>query len=121
MGRPAFEFTKERLEMVERMAGVGLNHERMAAVLGISLSTMDKKASQIKEVNEAIQRGKGKASFTVGKALFEKAREGDVPAIKWFETTRDGRSDRQQLLGDENQPLNIAVNKVVYADDSDTE
>lgn len=92
MGRRAFSFTAEHIAMIEQMAGLGLSIERMAGVLGISETTFHKYLN--KEVNAAIQKGKGKASFIVGKSLFREAESGNINAIKWWEATRDDRSEK---------------------------
>ena len=84
------------LRQVEELAGYGLTLEQIAAVLGFSDRTMRRKQVENEELVAAIKRGKAKAAAIVGKSLFGRAKEGDVPAIRWWEMTREGRSERQQ-------------------------
>jgi len=84
------------LRQVEELAGYGLTLEQIAAVLGFSDRTMRRKQAENEELVAAIKRGKAKAAAIVGKSLFGRAKEGDVPAIRWWEMTREGRSERQQ-------------------------
>lgn len=86
----------ELLRQVEELAGYGLTQEQIAAVLGFSERTLRTRKADSEEFSAAIQRGKAKASAVVGKALFVRAKDGDVPAIRWWEMTRDGRSERSK-------------------------
>jgi len=82
------------LRQVEELAGYGLTMAQIAAVLGFSERTLHNKKTD--ELVAALQRGKAKAAAIVGKALFVRAKDGDVPAIRWWEMTREGRTERQQ-------------------------
>lgn len=84
------------LRQVEELAGYGLTLEQIAAVLGFSERTMRRKKADDAELVAAIQRGRAKAAAIVGKALFVRAKDGDVPAIRWWEMTREGRTERSQ-------------------------
>lgn len=92
MGRRSFSFTDEQIAMIEQMAGIGLSIERMAGVLGISERTFHNHKNA--KINAAIEKGKGKAAFIVGKSLFREAESGNVNAIKWWEATRENRSEK---------------------------
>ena len=52
-------------------------------------------------VSAALDKGRALAGANVGKALYIKAVDGDITAIRWWKTTRAGRSERQnnQVLG----------------------
>lgn len=82
------------LRQVEELAGYGLTLAQIAAVLGFSERTLHNKKTD--ELVAAIQRGKAKAAAIVGKSLFGRAKDGDVPAIRWWEMTREGRSEKVQ-------------------------
>ena len=56
---------------IERLAGQGLNMEQIASVLGISLSTIQRKRTQFIEIEFAIKRGKHKALALVSNRFFE--------------------------------------------------
>lgn len=96
MGRPAFNVTDEFLRQLETAAGLGLTNERICGLLGLHHTTLNKLMHRDERVKLAITKGKGEASFTVSKALFTRCKEGDVPAIKWFESTRDGRAEKSE-------------------------
>lgn len=96
MRKRAPEIDENMLRQIEELAGYGLTLEQIAAVLGFSERTMHRRKDADPAIVAAIQRGKAKASAIVGKALFGRAKDGDVPAIRWWEMTRDGRSERAQ-------------------------
>lgn len=93
-GKHTKPLTENDLRQVEELAGYGLTLGQIAAVLGFSERTLHNKKTD--QLIAAIQRGKAKAAAIVGKSLFGRARDGDVPAIRWWEMTREGRSERSQ-------------------------
>lgn len=90
------EIDENMLRQVEELAGLGLRLDQIAAVIGFSERTLARRKDENEALLAAIQRGKAKASAIVGRALFSRAKDGDVPAIRWWEMTRDGRSERTQ-------------------------
>jgi hypothetical protein len=93
-GKRTPELDENALRQVEELAGYGLTMGQIAAVLGFSERTLHNKKTD--ELVAAIQRGKAKAAAIVGKSLFGRAKDGDVPAIRWWEMTREGRSEKTQ-------------------------
>lgn len=85
------------LRQVEELAGYGLSSDQIAAVLGFSERTLRRKKEEDEAMMAALSRGRAKAAAIVGKALFSRAKDGDVPAIRWWEMTREGRSERAQV------------------------
>ena len=55
--------TKPKIELdiqkVEELAGLGLTKEEIALSLGVSYSTLNRRAKEFEEVETAIQRGRG--------------------------------------------------------------
>lgn len=88
--------TDEMLRQTEELAGYGLSAAQIAAVLGISETTFHARKQDSAAFSEALERGKAKAAGIVGKALFLRAKDGDVAAIRWWEMTRQGRSEKTQ-------------------------
>ncbi len=98
MARPiTVIITDEMLGKIEMMAGWGLARAQIAAVLGFSETTLIRKKVNEKRVSDALEAGKAKAQGRVGKSLFERAVEGDVAAIRWYEMTRAGRTAEARL------------------------
>lgn len=93
-GRPSVKITAEMLRQAEELAGYGLSQPQIAAVLGFSERTLRERKADNEAFSAALARGKAKAAGAIGKALYKRATDGDVPAIRWWEMTRDGRSER---------------------------
>ena len=101
-GRPRIEITIKGLRQIEKLAGYGLTQAAIAAVLGMSERTFrDKKHEE--RVSAALDKGRAVAEANVGKALYNKAIDGDIAAIRWWEITRAGRSERQ-IIRHEDMP-----------------
>lgn len=107
MGRRKLELTPENIKQIEALAGYGLTEAAIAHAMGMAPGTFRRRKNGHGEVlrdeiKDALARGKAIASATVGKALFQRAQGGDVSAIRWWEMTRDNRSEKQrvELAGD---------------------
>jgi len=111
MARPRFELTDDHIRQIEQLAGVGLTLPKIAAIIGISEGTLRGRKRQEKRVFDALERGKAKAEGVIGRSLFERAREGDVAAIRWWEMTRAGRTEesRQQVDHSGLPPAKIVI------------
>ena len=96
-GRPRFELTEKVIAQIEQLAGYGLTLSQIAAVIGVSESTLRNKKKDEAAVFAALERGRAKAQGVVGSALFNRAKAGDVAAIRWWEMTRAGRSEKQAI------------------------
>ena len=101
MSRPVKKITPENLKQVETLAGYGLTEAQIAHTLDMSSRTFRRRKNgngvrEVKsEVLSALERGKALAEGEVGKALYHKAVGGDVAAIRWYEMTRAGRTEKQ--------------------------
>lgn len=96
MGKRVPEVDENMLRQAEELAGYGLSLPQIAAVLGFSERTLHNRKNDNDALDAALRRGRAKAAALVGQALFHRAREGDVPAIRWWEMTREGRSEKVQ-------------------------
>lgn len=94
MARPRKDFTDRDIRQIEILAGYGLSLPQIAAVMGISETEFHYRKSETK-VSEALEAGKAKAQGVVGKALYLRAKDGDVNAIRWWEMTRAKRRAMQ--------------------------
>lgn len=106
-GRPAFEITSEVCKKAESLAAQGLTLEQTAQTLGISYQTLNEKRKEYDEFSEAIELGKAKGIATVTNALFNKAKDGDVPAMKYYLNNRDNGNWKDRVTTEHTG--NIAV------------
>ena len=91
------EFDESLLTRVEGMARIGLNRAQIAKVMGVHRSTFCSYTRANPVIRERFKVGKAQAQLRVGKTLFEKALSGDMAAIRWWEITRAGRSEKTAL------------------------
>ena len=112
MGRPRKELTEDNYRQIETLAGYGLSLPQIAAVMGLSEQEFRTRRHETK-VNSALQSGIAKAQGIVGKALFLRAQDGDIAAIRWWEMTRAKRRATQpeNELGSTEQRLVIEVRR----------
>ena len=69
---------------VETASGLGLPHEQIASLIGISDKTLRK------HYKEELAVGKAKASAQIAKSLFNKAQSGDTTALIWWTKAQMG-------------------------------
>ena len=86
---------------VETASGLGLPHEQIAALIGISDKTLRK------HYKEELAVGKAKASAQIAKSLFNKAQSGDTTAMIWWTKAQMRWSEtvKQELTGADGEPL----------------
>ena len=108
MARPWITLTDQHIKQIELLSGYGLTVAQIAAVIGISQSSMDNKRNTITRVKEAMERGRAVAEAKVGKSLFERAVEGDIAAIRWYEMTRAKRSSETKIEHSGTQTIAVA-------------
>jgi hypothetical protein len=111
VARPAFDLTDEHVRNIRVLAGYGLSLAQIAAVIGINERTLTRHKSTEIRVASALERGRAEAQATIGRSLFERARDGDVAAIRWWEMTRAGRTQavRQINEGVPQSPVTIVL------------
>ena len=80
MGRKGFEITPQVLDQIELHAGLGFNMEQIATVIGLKSSTLYRKQSLFREIEERIKKGRLSAIGKVSNALFDSALSGNVTA-----------------------------------------
>jgi len=88
-GRPAFKITEQVCKKAESLAAQGLTQYQIAAVLGMGERTFYEKIKEYPQFMQAIGEGKAKGIATVTNALFNKAKDGDVSAQKYYLNNRD--------------------------------
>lgn len=88
-GRPKIIPDAAMCKKAESLAAQGLTLAQIALTLGISYDTLNERKKEYSEFSDAIDLGKAKGIATVTNALFNKAKEGDVPAMKYYLNNRD--------------------------------
>lgn len=88
-GRPKIIPDEAMCKKAESLAAQGLTLEQIAITLGISYDTLNEKKKEFSDFSDAIAEGKAKGIATVTNALFNKAKDGDVPAMKYYLNNRD--------------------------------
>jgi predicted DNA-binding protein (UPF0251 family) len=95
VGRKRIEIN---LEEVERLAGQGLTEEEIALALNVSRATIQRRRADSEAFDAAIKKGRAKTANIVANALVGQCVAGNVAAIIWYEKTRRGITEHQELL-----------------------
>ena len=86
-GKPEVIFTEKDLKQIETMSGFGMSLNQMASILGISKSTLDRRIAENNKsnpINDAIQKGKGSATYNVIRSAYQMAISGHHPSMTMF-------------------------------------
>ena len=119
-GRKPFVATDAERKQVEALAGVGLPHDQIAALLrdGVCVDVVrDNFAHELKA-------GKAKASAKIGQTLFNRAIGGETAALIWWTKSQMGWKEKRahELTGADGAPLEFAkIERVVIRGKADTE
>ena len=89
VGRPEFEITEKVLKEVENYAALGLADYQIAHCIGISRDTFLEKKKAYSGFSGALDNGRAKGIATVTSALFNSAKGGHFPAMKYYLNNRD--------------------------------
>lgn len=87
MGRPKGvirKLSKEELEKLPGLAGIGCNLDQIAHILGIAPVTLDRIMMRDPKVKEAIEKGRADAGAKVKATAFQQAVSGKNPAMTMF-------------------------------------
>lgn len=107
-GRPEIEITSEQIKQIETMAGIGLTIPQIAAVLGISETTLERKHRIDPLIKEAILKGRALASSQVMKSAFQQAVSGKsaVMTIFWLKCREHWKETTvHELTGKDGAPI----------------
>jgi predicted DNA-binding protein (UPF0251 family) len=124
MARVKIVFTVDQIEQIQTMAGVGLSVDQMAAIMGISKKTFERRMADTPEAKDALEKGRAKAAFKVTGQAFKMAMSGKHPAMTMFWLKCRERWKEVQGIehtGKDGEPLvnNLAdlVRSVIEGDD----
>ncbi len=93
--------TDENRLQVETAAGLGLPHDQIGALIGISDVTLRK------YYRRELDIGKAKASASIAKSLYNKAMKGDVTAAIWWTKAQMGwgETNTTKLANPDGSPI----------------
>lgn len=94
MGRPRQVLDLAR---VEQLAQEGNTDAEIARQLGVSPKTVERRKKDSDGFDAALKRGREAAHSVVANALYRQAKRGNVTAIIWYEKTRRGFRDMQDM------------------------
>ena len=92
MARPAKPID---IRQVEELARLGCTEEDMAAVLGISVDTIQRRKRSSKEFCGVIEKGRAYLRNSLRRLQVKKALEGNTTMLMWLGKQMLGQSDRQ--------------------------
>jgi hypothetical protein len=107
-GRPRAEID---LDMVRNAAGIGCTVNEIAAVLGVTRSTLYKYMALNPAVQDAIDEGRDKGAATLRRQQWHKAHAGSDTMLIWLGKQMLGQRDRSEVTGADGNPI---VTEVVY-------
>lgn len=93
VGAPAFQPTEEHRNLVRKLAGYGLPHEQIGALVagGIHRDTL------VAHFRQELDEGKASANERIGRTLFEKAMAGDTASLIWWTKAQMRWTSLQQI------------------------
>jgi len=109
MGRPKAEID---LEMVRNAAKIGCTLNEIAAVMGISRSTMYKHMGENPDIQIAIDEGRDMGCGTLRRYQWHKAEAGSDTMLIWLGKNMLGQKDKTELSGDAANPVRVLVELV---------
>lgn len=110
---PEIVFTDEQIAEIERMSAIRLVIKDMAAILGVSKSTFERRLNDDPRVSEAVNKGRAKAMARAHAWAYREAFENNntTMAIFWLKTQARWRD--VSLTQEENEGLKPIVNFIL--------
>lgn len=87
----------EIIEAIREMAAQGLTREFICRILKLNYKTFEFKREFDPKIDEAIADGVAMGANMSGMSLSRRVKEGDMTAIKWYETSRGYRKAVDQV------------------------
>jgi len=75
---------------IELLAAKGLNEKQVAAAMGVSYSTLNRRKKDQKIIRDAMERGKAQGAKMVAEALMRNIKLGDTKAQMFYLERRAG-------------------------------
>ena len=111
VGRPLWLPTDKQIKEAETLAARGLTQQEIADYFNVALSTLQLRKKEISEFSDAIARGRSKGTAVVAGALLERAKNGDMDAIKFYLIYMAGRKEikRVENTDGDGNPIKITL------------
>jgi len=99
MARPRFQPSDEQRRLVKTLAAIGISHQKIARLLGVSHKTLTK------HLRNELDHGSIEAEAEIAKSLFEMARGKNLAAKVYYLKTKGwwpspGSETRQEPVAD---------------------
>lgn len=106
MGRPKGiirKLTKEEMEKLPGLAGIGCNLDQIAHIFNMSPTTLDRIMARDPKVKEAIEKGRAEAGAKVKATAFQQAVTGKNPAMTmfWLKCREKWKENHSEISDDE--------------------
>lgn len=108
MLKARIDLTPDDIKKIQRMAGLGLKVEQMAAVLGMSKKTFERRMKDTKGAADALEKGRAVAVMNVSETAYELATSRKHPIMTMFWLKCQGRWKEVQpveISGPNGQPI----------------
>ncbi len=111
-GRPKFKLDTDQIKQLEKMAGIGMTMEQMAAMFDMSKDTLENLYKREPAIKSALSKGRAKASAQVLQTLFNMAASGKCIAATIFWTkVRERWKEPVQEIALVDDQLQMIVNR----------
>lgn len=82
------DLTDKEIESIGVMSGMGLNMSQIAAILGFSKDTLERKRNDDVRISAAIEKGRGNNNLAVAESLFHQAtqKKNVLAQMFWLKT-----------------------------------
>jgi hypothetical protein len=110
-GRPSLEFS---LREVEELARIGCTEEDMAAVLGVSVDTLQRRKRDSEEFCGAVKRGQATTRNSLRRLQLKQALQGNTTMLIWLGKQLLGQSEKQatELTGQSGKAIELQVSDI---------
>lgn len=101
-GRKPKEFTPQDREEIEKLSGLGLNHEQIALIKKCCADTL------VKHCGEELKVGKAKAFTLATSQLFGAIKRGNMTGIIFYLKTQHGWREKQEVEHSGNISISVS-------------
>ena len=112
MARAKLSLTIRQLTDIEKMSGQGLNILQIAAILGMSKATFDRRMRDTAGAIESLEKGRSQAAKKITATAYKLAQSGKCPAMTMFWLKCRERWTERQLIehtGKDGGPIELAA------------